>query len=53
MLQTLDKKVKTFPLVLTRKGGMVNTVVAVATAETLIVRMMMILDVYYCGTTFS
>ena len=38
MLQTLDKKVKTFPLVLTRKDGMVNAVVAVATAETLIVR---------------
>ena len=38
MLRTLDEKVKTFLLVLRRKGGVVNTVVAVATAKALIAR---------------
>ena len=38
MLETLDKKVKTFFHVLRRKGGIVNTVVAVATAKALIAR---------------
>ena len=34
----LDKKVKYFLLQLRKKGGVVNTVVAVATAKTLIAR---------------
>ena len=38
MLGTLDEKVKTFLRVLRRKGGVVNTVVAVATAKALIGR---------------
>ena len=38
MLGTLDKKVKTFFHVLRRKGGVVNTVVAVTTAKVLIAR---------------
>ena len=38
MLGTLDEKVKNFLHVLRRKGGVVNTVVAVATAKALIAR---------------
>ena len=38
LLGTLDKKVKTFPHVFRRKGGMVNTVLAVATAKPLTAR---------------
>ena len=38
MLETLDGKAKTFLHVLRRKGGVVNSVVAVATAKALIVR---------------
>ena len=38
MLGCLDKKVQSFLHVLGRKGGVVNTAVAVATAKTLIAR---------------
>ena len=38
MLGTLDEKRKTFLHVLRRKGGVVNTVVAVATAKAMIAR---------------
>ena len=38
MLRTLDEKVETFLHVLRRKGDVVNTVVAVATAKALIAR---------------
>ena len=38
MLRTLDEKVKTFLHVLRRNGGVVNTVVAVVTAKSLIAR---------------
>ena len=38
MSGTLDEKIKTFLYMLRRKGGVVNAVVAVATAKALIVR---------------
>ena len=38
MLGTLDEKVKTFLHVLRRKGGVINTVVVVATAKGLIAK---------------
>ena len=38
MSGTLDPKVQTFLHVVRRKGGVVNTVVAIATAKSLIVR---------------